>query len=121
MAARKKAATPEPVAVTTICSVCGLPWLDHGKTPTTEDCIRLLKAELAKRPIQVPIPQPYPFPVRPARPWYWEEWYGRYPKRPFEITYSTSASKETALGGNSFTERTPKLLETTCKAVGTYS
>ncbi len=122
MAARKKAATPEPVAVTTICSVCGLPWLDHGKTPTTEDCIRLLKAELAKRPIQVPIPQPYPYPVRPARPWYWEEWYGRYPKQPYKITFSTSASKEATFGGQSFSERTPKMLETTCKATpGSYN
>jgi hypothetical protein len=117
MAARKKTQTPEPIAVSTICSVCGLSWHDHGKDPTTDDCIRLLKAELAKRPITVPVPQPYPVPYRPyTRPWYWEEWYSKTPRLPGEITWSSSASKETNFGGKTFTEHTPRLLSTTCQA-----
>lgn len=127
MAARKKTAkTPEPVAVTTICSVCGLSWSDHGKEPTTDDCIRLLKAELANRPLTVPVPQPYPYPVpapRPyVRPWYWEEWYGKPYKRPLEITWSSQSSRENEVtstyGGKTFTEHTPRLLSTSCQAVG---
>jgi hypothetical protein len=41
---------PYPVVVTTICSLCGLPWDDHGDKPTAEDCVRLLLVELAKTP-----------------------------------------------------------------------
>lgn len=37
---------PVPVVVTTICSLCDLPWEDHGEDPTTSDCIRLLKAKV---------------------------------------------------------------------------
>jgi hypothetical protein len=113
MAARKnlkKPTKPEPVAVTTICSVCGLPWQDHGKDPTTEDCIRLLKDELASRPITAP--QPYPVPSRPF-PWYWEEWYNKPYRRsePYEITYGGRAEKSYSLN-----EVTPRLLNTTCEA-----
>lgn len=78
MAARKNVAPkPEPVAVQTICSMCGLDWKRHGRNPTTEDCIRLLKQELASRPVTptvapyVPVPYPYPVPV-PRRPYYGE-------------------------------------------------
>lgn len=76
MTTRKTPQVPEPVAVTTVCSMCGLDWKLHGKTPTTEDCIRLLKLELARRPHYVPpviIPQPYP--VVPYRPPY-QPWWG---------------------------------------------
>lgn|ERR1019366_1365045 len=107
MAARKKTPQkPEPVAVTTICSVCGLPWHDHGKDPTTEDCIRLLKAELASK--SIPGYQPYPI-----RPWYWEEWYNKPYRRsePYEITYGGRAEKSYSLN-----EVTPRLLNTTCEA-----
>lgn len=45
---------PKPVVVSTVCSECGLPWEDHGDTPTLADCVRLLKA----RPPQV-INYPY--------------------------------------------------------------
>jgi hypothetical protein len=113
MAARKnlkKPTKPEPVAVTTICSVCGLSWLGHGKDPTTDDCIRLLKEELATRPITVP--QPYPVPVRPYRPWYWEEWHQKK-REPFEITWS--GTNETTYGGESVKEHTPRLLTSTCQ------
>lgn len=69
MATRKK---PTPVAVTTICSVCGLDWTLHGEDATTDDCIKLLKAELAKRPAVRPYAYPmpvYPYgePLRPYR------------------------------------------------------
>lgn len=112
MAARKKSPTkPEPIAVTTICSVCGLLWLDHGEDPTTDDCIRLLKAELAKKPITIPSP----YPVRPSRPWYWEEW-NRRPHRPGEITWPYNGSKEMTYSGQTFKENTPRLLTTSCKA-----
>lgn len=80
MTARKTPAIPQPVPVTTVCSMCGLGWELHGKTPTTEDCIRLLKIELAKRPHYTPpviIPQPYPVPYQPYRP-YWQQPYGTW-------------------------------------------
>jgi hypothetical protein len=41
---------PEPVAKLTVCSLCGLDWSLHGEKPTMADCIRLLKAELERRP-----------------------------------------------------------------------
>lgn len=58
--------TPKPVVVTTICSLCGLDWERHGAEPTTEDCIRLLKAELASRPMPtLVIRDRYPY----VQPW----------------------------------------------------
>jgi len=122
MTARKKTPQkPEPVAVTTICSVCGLSWHDHGKDPTTEDCIRLLKAALASKPISVP--QPYAVPVRPY-PWYWEEWYARprYPTKPGEITWSCSSQNEKSYENvQSFKEHTPRMITSTCNAVNGLS
>ena len=44
-----KTQKPHPVAINTICSMCDLNWDDHGDDATTEDCIRLLKAEVAKK------------------------------------------------------------------------
>lgn len=41
---------PEPVVVSTVCSLCGLDWNDHGDKPTAATCVDLLRAELAKRP-----------------------------------------------------------------------
>jgi hypothetical protein len=60
----KPLAKPEPVPKQLCCSVCGMPWQPHkqrpGRTksgaavnvasPTLEDCVRVLKAELARRP-----------------------------------------------------------------------
>jgi len=43
--------TPEPKPTAIVCSVCGLEWKRHGKTPTLEKCIELLKAEVARKPI----------------------------------------------------------------------
>lgn len=57
--------TPEPVVVQTICSMCGLAWERHGEDPTPEDCIRLLKAELATRPVIVSYPINPVYPVYP--------------------------------------------------------
>ncbi len=69
-----KPTTPKPVVVTTICSECGLAWEAHGDKPTTSDCIRLLKAELAKRPTPITITYPYVQPVYPSYPWYQYTW-----------------------------------------------
>lgn len=44
---------PEPVPQTVVCSTCGLLWDQHKKTKgrvTKDECIRLLNAELARRP-----------------------------------------------------------------------
>lgn len=43
----KKTSKPQPVATVTVCSICELDWDLHGENPTTDDCIRLLKSELA--------------------------------------------------------------------------
>jgi hypothetical protein len=40
----------EPQPLNIVCSACGLDWEKHGKKPTPADCIKLFKAELAKRP-----------------------------------------------------------------------
>jgi hypothetical protein len=53
--AKSKMTTPQPIAVTTICSVCGLNWELHGEDPTTDDCIQLLKAALASKSTYAPI------------------------------------------------------------------
>ena len=54
---------PEPKPTHVVCTVCGLAWDAHesafpakGKKPavTLDDCVRVLKAELAKRPRQNP-------------------------------------------------------------------
>jgi hypothetical protein len=41
---------PQPVPKQLVCDLCDLPWEGHGDKPTKDDCIRLLKAELRKRP-----------------------------------------------------------------------
>ena len=38
---------PEPVPKLVVCSVCGLDWTKHPEKPLLDDCIALLKAELA--------------------------------------------------------------------------
>ena len=78
--AAKRPKKPSPVPVETVCSVCGFAWTLHGSDPTTDDCIRLLKVELAKKPVPVPYIQPYPYwvPYR-ERPLYKEvpRWEGK--------------------------------------------
>jgi len=59
---------PNPVHVNVICSECGLSWDAHGPRPTLDDCVRLLRAELARRPVVVN--HPLPWPVVPYRPWW---------------------------------------------------
>jgi hypothetical protein len=109
MATQKKATKPEPVAVSTVCSLCGLDWKGHGRNPTTVDCIRLLKKELANQPISVPRPYPLPYPVPYPRP-YREPWYG---ERPYygvsKIDCGTTTHNETT--------QTPALAEIAPKAV----
>ena len=41
---------PKPVPTRVVCSVCGLDWERHGEKPGYEICIKLLKADLAKKP-----------------------------------------------------------------------
>jgi hypothetical protein len=76
--------TPKPVPVSQVCSECGLDWGLHGEKPTLDDCVRLLRAELATRPLwnnwppyYVPYPQPYP-----QVPW----------TVPYPITYSPTTT-----------------------------
>lgn len=88
-----KHAKPTPVVVTEVCSMCGLDWQRHGDKPTTEDCIRLLKAELASRPVAVPFT---------VRPW-WD-----YPQVTWTSPTTTVYSTKT---------HTPALPEITCHAV----
>ena len=67
---------PKPVVVETICSECGMDWDLHGENPTTSDCIRLLRAELAIRPRSITI-QPYVQPYSPAiYPWWGQTYCG---------------------------------------------
>lgn len=61
---------PEARVVSEVCSMCGLDWKRHGRTPTTETCIRLLASDLAaanERANRVTINFPpviYPRPVQ---------------------------------------------------------
>lgn len=100
---------PKPVVVTTICSECGLPWEAHGDEPTTGDCIRLLKIELAKRP-SVAIAQPYVYPVYP-QPWTHPYWYG--------TTYCNTSGIVDAIActATSTVDYKTPTIETTCSAV----
>lgn len=43
-------AQPKAVVKSKVCSECGLDWARHGAKPTLDDCVKLLKADLAKRP-----------------------------------------------------------------------
>lgn len=45
---------PEPIPKQIVCSACGLDWEKHPKRKTgvvEADCIKLLRAELARRPV----------------------------------------------------------------------
>lgn len=50
----RKRLIPEPVSTSVRCSVCGLDWASHktgsNGTVALEECVRLLKQELARRP-----------------------------------------------------------------------
>lgn len=63
----KAPASPEPVVKSTVCSLCELAWDLHGDNPTTDDCIRLLKAEMQRMRIMTPYAQPIAIPSTP--PW----------------------------------------------------
>jgi hypothetical protein len=75
---------PEPKIVSEVCSLCGLDWKRHGKSPTTETCIgllldevRALNARLAHQPIFKPLPYPVPY-VRPYQPFWQTTWGNQY-------------------------------------------
>lgn len=40
---------PRRKVIQVACSECGLDWKEHGEKPSLEDCVRLLKVELAKK------------------------------------------------------------------------
>jgi hypothetical protein len=73
---------PKPRHVQTVCDICGLDWKRHGRAPTVEKCIELLKADLAAEqrratplPPYAPLPYPVPYPVpRPFPPWQPQPW-----------------------------------------------
>lgn len=65
--AAKAPASPEPVVKSTVCSLCEFAWDLHGDNPTTDDCIRLLKAEMQRMKIMErsgPIVPYYPQPAK---------------------------------------------------------
>jgi len=103
---------PQPVVVTTICSECGLAWEAHGDKPTTSDCIRLLKTELAKRPAPITITYPcvwtYP---------YYPQWYTQYQGVYSGGNYSGTAINCTSNTVATTTIATPAVSSTTCNAV----
>jgi hypothetical protein len=93
------APTPAPVVTARVCSLCGIDWKRHGKSPTTEKCIELLLAEVRSlnaqlahrpimRPLPYPVPTPYPVPWRPA-PWR-EPWV-------YSTTWSTTTGDTSGL------------------------
>lgn len=67
---------PTARVVAEVCSLCGLDWRRHGTNPTTDTCIRLLKADLAAASAPRPIPyvQPIPYPMITYRPYYVQQW-----------------------------------------------
>lgn len=63
---------PKPVATNVKCSVCDLPWADHGEDPTLETCIELLTAALKSKPsARWPLYESKP--MQP-QPWYPITW-----------------------------------------------
>lgn len=60
--------TPKPKHTATVCDACGIDWKRHtdrmetsDQKPTTDDCIALLKADLAAEQLRKPVPYPsYP-------------------------------------------------------------
>lgn len=48
---------PAPKVEKEVCTVCGLDWKRHGKEPTLEMCVELLKADLVAALAAVPVPQ----------------------------------------------------------------
>lgn len=102
-----KKPTPKTTAVE--CSACGEPWHLHEqaakragrKTVNLDDCVTLLKAELAKERVRV-APLPYvPYPVAPYRPYVPQIPYPNYPQpgpiwtSPLRATNNTAAAAST--------------------------
>jgi hypothetical protein len=55
----RKIEKPKPVVVTTICSICGENWAQHQEVDgevSTLECVRLLKAKIASRPVTITYP-----------------------------------------------------------------
>jgi hypothetical protein len=71
----KRPLIPTPVPVTTVCSICEMPWEEHGTTPTLENCVALLKAALELAKVS-----PYVAPnVGPVQPYPWTKTNWAYP------------------------------------------
>jgi hypothetical protein len=78
--------TPKPTTKETVCDLCGLDWNRHGKNPTAEKCIELLKADLAVAQLAPIRPIPYPYPVAPNP--YPAPQPIPYPGRPYRMPWS---------------------------------
>jgi len=78
---------PTPVPEQVVCSVCSLPWENHGEEPQVDDCVRLLLAEVER--LKLPIVGDWPmlpnlgWPTSPMVEWW------RYP---VTTTNTTTAS-----------------------------
>jgi hypothetical protein len=46
-AVAKKVASPQPIPIKIVCSLCGEPWEEHPENATALDCIEILKAKKA--------------------------------------------------------------------------
>lgn len=84
---------PTPKHIVTVCSICELPWQNHGEDPTLETCVRLLAAELKKRST--------PGWVTPTGYWCYRCSSYVYPGhicyRPWTITYTTNTGQSSQL------------------------
>jgi hypothetical protein len=72
--ASKRPKKPEPISKHIVCSTCGLSWEAHGKEPTLETCVELLKAEVVKRLVYQPSTTSSAVTVKP----YWLNTWGSY-------------------------------------------
>jgi hypothetical protein len=80
--ATKRPLIPTPVPVATVCSICEMPWEEHGTKPTLENCVALLKAALELEKLSVKTWEPTSD-TRVA-PWPWTKTRWAYPP----VTYS---------------------------------
>jgi hypothetical protein len=87
----QKPQKPHAVVVKTICSMCGLDWNDHGEDAAAEDCIRLLKAEVARKSAS-PVYWYFPYQGTWPTPWWYSTTVG-----------TTTLNGYVTTAGNSYT------------------
>lgn len=99
---------PTAVPRDLICSVCGLEWSRHSKTPKVDECIELLKRDLAAEKARTkPYPYvpyipyvPYPRPVYPTYPNWWYGSSSGTDTTPITVTWNTSTTLPNNGGDN---------------------